>query len=255
MLRLIFKLIPEDRVVDRYYSPYPYIFRGIFMDWLNKIEPRFVHELHEYGKIRPYSIDRIINVSGIKFILTIFHKGISESVLEAVLKGEKEVFNIGDKTFILAQLNFERISLKIIINNARPIQKFDIRFLTPVYFNTSKGDYPVRFPLPVLLFGNLANIWNYIASNEGKIDRNSFLVWIERNVYCSSYKMETKGSEIGKSKLVAGGLGKVSYSVKECDSNFCRWLEILCRLGEYTNAGGNRTAGMGVMKYQPKEYF
>jgi len=97
MLRLILKLIPEDGVVDRYYSPYPYIFRGIFMDWLSQIEPRFVHELHEYGNIRPYSIDRVINSNGIKFILTIFHEGIFESVMESVWKGENEIFNLGGK--------------------------------------------------------------------------------------------------------------------------------------------------------------
>jgi len=35
----------------------------------------------------------------------------------------------------------------------------------------------------------------------------------------------------------------------------CRWLEILCRFGEYTNVGGNRTAGMGVIRYYPKYYM
>ena len=255
MLNLIFELIPEEGVIDRYYSAYPYIFRGIFMDWLREIAPRFIHDLHEYEKIRPYSINRIIDLNRIRFILTIFHENISESIMESILRGEKDQFNIGGKKFILSTIKFEKITLKQIIDDSRSVQMFNIRFITPVYFNTSKGDYQVRFPLPILLFGNLANIWNFIASGEAEINRKPFLEWVKMYVYFSSFKIETKESTIGKMKPVVGGLGKITYTVQDNNANYCCWLEILCRLGEYTNVGGNRTAGMGVMRYQPKKYF
>jgi len=44
------------------------------------------------------------------------------------------------------------------------------------------------------------------------------------------------------------------YVNADYESNCC-WLEALCKLGAYTNVGVNRTAGMGVMGYFPKEYL
>ena len=141
------------------------------------------------------------------------------------------------------------------------------------------GDYPVRFPVPLLLFGNLANIWNENVSNICNIERESFLNWINAHVYVSGYKLRTVRAEIGKNQPIAGAIGNASYRVSKVNKNYyehymeeldreydadfvnsdyasnCRWLEILSRLGEYTNVGANRTAGMDVIRYYPKKYL
>ena len=98
-------------------------------------------------------------------------------------------------------------------------------------------------------------------------------------MYGSGYKIRSVQTYIGKPKAVAGCLGNVSYRVTKINKNYykyflkelnreydyefvngdysnnCRWLEILCKLGEYTNVGANRTAGLGVLRYYPKKYL
>ncbi len=91
--------------------------------------------------------------------------------------------------------------------------------------------------------------------------------------------MRSVRHNIGKPRLVVGGLGNASYRVTKINKNYykhyleqlnrkydyklvnqdhgsnCRWVEILCRFGEYTNVGANRTAGMGVIHYYHRSYL
>ena len=121
---------------------------------------------------------------------------------------------------------------------------------------------------------------NYeIATPSARNDRENFLNWVNTHVYVSGYKMRSAPTEIGKPKPVVGGLGNVSYMVTKINKNYykhrlealdrqydyefvnedyssnCRWLEVLCKLGEYTNAGANRTAGMGVLRYYSRTFL
>ena len=91
--------------------------------------------------------------------------------------------------------------------------------------------------------------------------------------------MKTAKRDIGKPKAVFGGIGNASYQVKKPNKKYyeywakeldkrddrdfihedyhsnCRWLDTLCKLGELTNVGANRTAGMGVIRYYPKKFL
>lgn len=278
MIILTFELFPENGQIRPYETPFGYIFRGVLMKWLSEVKPELVHLLHEYEKIRPYSIKRYIHkrVPKIDFSLTTYDDSISEALLQDLLKGGNAEFIAGEKKYYISQIQFERVDVKSLFEKARPVRSFNIRFATPAYFNTSMGDYPVRFPLPALFFGNLANIWNDISKDLAEIDRERFLNWVNAHVYISYYKMKTVKREIGKPRPVYGGIGNASFRVKKMNklhykyfleeqerpqdhelvnqdyTENCRWLEILCRLGEYTNVGANRTAGLGVIKYYPK---
>ena len=141
------------------------------------------------------------------------------------------------------------------------------------------GDYPIRVPIPISLFGNLATLWNDISKEGSKIDQNNFLNWLNFHVYISGHKIKSVKRDIGKLKPIVGCFGNVSYQVTKINRNYykhflnelnrkydyefvnddysnnCRWLEILCKLGEYTNVGANRTAGLGVIRYYPKKYL
>ena len=112
-----------------------------------------------------------------------------------------------------------------------------------------------------------------------EVARETLLNWINAHVYVSSYNMKTVRATIGKQKPVIGGIGSVSYMVSKINKlyykhiledenrpydyeyvnadykSYCCWLDVLCKLGEYTNVGANRTAVMGVMRYYPKEFL
>jgi len=281
MIILTFELYPEDGRIKPYDHPYGYIFRGIIMKWLSAIKPKLVHELHEYKKIRPYSINCIFHkkIPKIDFIIVSYDEKIRDALFQDLLTTEKAKIKIGQKDYYISQVRFERINIRDLIDQSNPVKSFNINFVRPVYFNTSMGDYPVRFPIPVLLFGNLANLWNEISKKTPEIDRNNFLNWIKMHLYVSGYKMRSVRTEIGKHVPVVGGLGNATYRVTKINKNYykyflkelnrqydyefvnedylnnCHWLEILSKLGEYTNVGANRTAGMGVFRYYPKSYL
>ena len=281
MIKLTFELYPEDGQIKPYEHPYGYIFRGVIMKWLSEIKPELIHILHEYEQIRPYSINCIIHnkIPKIDFILVSYEENLSNTLLQDLISTERVKLKIGQKDYYISQIKFERINLSQLIEQAKPIKSFNINFPTSVYFNTSMGDYPVRFPIPNLLFGNLTNIWNDMNKDNSGMDKDNFINWINAHMYISGYNMKSVRREIGKPRPVVGGLGNVTYNIKKINKNYykhyleriereydyefvnqdysgnCKWIEILCKLGEYTNVGGNRTAGMGVMKYYPKKYL
>ncbi len=281
MIKLTFELYPEDGRIKPYDHPYGYIFRGVIMEWLKNIKPELVHQLHEYEEIRPYSINCKIDkkIPKINFILVSYNEVLSDTLLEDLLSNEKAKLRIGEKNYFVSRVKIERLNFRTFLEQAKPVKVFSLNFVKPAYFNTSMGDYPVRLPIPNLLFGNLVNIWNDILRSEAEIDRETFINWVNAHVYVSGHKMRTVRTDIGKPKPVVGFLGNASFKVTKINKNYykhfliklnreydyefvnedysnnCRWLEILCKLGEYTNVGANRTAGMGVIRYYSKFYL
>jgi hypothetical protein len=91
--------------------------------------------------------------------------------------------------------------------------------------------------------------------------------------------MRTAKSDIGKTRSIAGGIGNITYRISKINKSYykdrlkilnhkydpayvnahyseaCCWVDILSKLGTYTNVGGNRTAGLGVIRYFPKNYL
>ncbi len=281
MIKLTFELYPEDGWIKPYDHPYGYVFRGVIMRWLKEVNMELVHELHAYREIRPYAINCIISkkIPKIDFILVTYKDDLSEALIQDILFNEKVCLKIGQKYYYFSKIKIERLDYLLFFKKSRPIKAFSVNFVKPVYFNTSKGDYSVRFPIPILFFGNLTNIWNDISKDTSEIDRKDFLNWINTHLYVSGYRMRSVRVDIGKPQPVVGGLGNASYRVTKINkeyykryfeqlnrkydyelvnqnySNNCRWLEILCKLGEHTNVGANRTAGLGVMRYYPKSYL
>ncbi len=282
MIKLTFKLFPKDGRIKPYEHPYGYVFRGVIMKWLHEIKPELVHELHSFEKVRPYAINCIIHkkIPKIHFVIVSMDDFLSETLLQDLITSERVKLKIGQKDYFISSIKFARIDVKRdLVDKSKPIKGFNIQFVKPIYFNTSMGDYSVRFPLPNLLFGNLANIWNDNVSDITLVDRNSFINWVNAHIYISGYKLRTVKSEIGKSKPMIGAIGNASYRVTKINKKYyihfldenkssydykmvnedyrgnCRWLETLCMMGEYTNVGANRTAGMGVIKYYSREYI
>ncbi len=281
MIKLTFELYPEDGRIKPYDHPYGYIFRGVIMGWLREIKPELVHKLHEYQEIRSYSINCIIykKIPKIDFIIVSMDDTLSDTLLQDLISTERAKLKIGEKDYFISRVKFERLNFRTFLEQAKPVKVFSLNFVKPAYFNTSMGDYPVRLPIPNLLFGNLVNIWNDILRSEAEIDRETFINWVNAHVYVSGHKMRTVRTDIGKPKPVVGFLGNASFKVTKINKNYykhfliklnreydyefvnedysnnCRWLEILCRLGEYTNVGANRTAGMGVIRYYSKFYL
>ncbi|MHA1195837.1 MAG: CRISPR system precrRNA processing endoribonuclease RAMP protein Cas6 [Promethearchaeota archaeon] len=280
MIKIRFELYPENDV-SHGKNIEGYMFRAVLMNWLAEIKPKIVEKLHKTNEKRLYSINFIYHskIPKIDFIIVSLDPELDSLLFQdIILKDNTNVF-IGNNKYVISKIQFERINFRKIFEDAKPVNSFSIKFITPISFNTTLGDYPVRFPIPALFFGNLLNIWNATFKDIEEISKNTFIEWVNAHVYVSYYKMRTEKVSIGKEKPIVGGKGNASYSVikpnmyyykkfmeeKNMENfsnefiyidylNNCKWLDILCKLGEYTNAGVNRTAGMGVFRYYPKKY-
>lgn len=278
MIKFTFELYPEDGKLGKR-IPFGYKFRGVIMKWLTEYNPELGESFHQPGEMRPYAINTIPRrkENKIEFILTSYNEQLSDTVIQDLLQSERVKLQVDGKQFFIAQITFERPNLDLMKKQAKSITRLQIQFVTPVYFNTSLGDYPVRFPIPDVLFGNLIHLWNDINANGQQLDRDSFMDWVNAHVYISGYRLRSAKRDIGKRKPIVGGLGNATYRVTEINRNYykklledmdrkydvefvnenysqnCQWLDALCKLGTYTNVGGNRTAGMGVIRYWVKE--
>lgn len=281
MIKLTFTLHPEDGRITPYDHPYGHTFRGVVMKWLHEINPELVHELHLREQVRPYSVNYVISKKEprLDFVIVAYHDKLSDVLVQDLISGGKGSLKFGEKEYLISSIRVDRINPKNFVTRSQPVKSFTLNFLRPVYFNTNMGDFPVRFPIPVVLFGNLGRIWNEIVGNNGSVDVKAFQDWTNAHVYVSNYDMRTVKANIGKSKPVSGGLGRVSYRISKINKPYyrhlleqmgrerdhervnddyrdkCRWLEALCLLGEFTNVGANRTAAMGAMRYKPNGYL
>ncbi|MEM2211362.1 MAG: CRISPR system precrRNA processing endoribonuclease RAMP protein Cas6 [Nitrososphaerales archaeon] len=163
-----------------------------------------------------------------------------------------------------------------------PVKEFSVTFITPTYFRSSpkfckvcrvylRKDPSFRklvlanhsaykfipLPQPEHLFRNLLKLWcNFI--NKPLVNPIKFLDWLDEGAIVISgfpkgiithrvYEHKTMN------KWVVGFTGTVHFSIlsEYYDKRYAKVVDTLLRFGELTNVGGGRSAGFGMIKYQP----
>jgi CRISPR/Cas system endoribonuclease Cas6 (RAMP superfamily) len=255
MIKFKFELVPQEGVIDPYVKPYGYIFRAVLMDWLHEIAPKLVHELHDYNKIRPYAIQVEYRKESLIFYLHVFDSTLSTPLINDLINKKNKSFIISGEEYQVRKVLFEEISLGSIVDNARPIKTFRIIFREPTYFSTSRGNIVIRLPVPELMFSNLANLWDTLAGVGLGIDQPPFLEWINSTIFPSSLDIKTEAKEMGEKVPAAGIIGWVNFEVAAYHPFYAKIVDILCRFGTLSNLGKNRTAGLGIISYEPLGFF
>lgn len=273
LIRLYLK--KEGQPLNVYNKPFGYVFRGVFLNWLNDISPSSSHKFHEYEEVREYAINVWIKEKQNEIVLSLT---LDDDVLGTALVDyiiQNPFISIIEEKYQITGIEKGAIDLKEILQNSKPIKSFNLFFPLPCYFNTSFGDYPVRLPIPESIYTNLCNIWNAISEGSADNEREAFSSWVRVHVYLSSCNIRTEKGYIGKNRTIAGFMGNASYRIKKPNihyfkkikkietrkeillihEGFSRWVDFLNKMAEYTNMGVNRTASFGIVKYQPKEYL
>ncbi|MHA1380733.1 MAG: CRISPR system precrRNA processing endoribonuclease RAMP protein Cas6 [Candidatus Helarchaeota archaeon] len=251
MNKFIFHLTHKDNQAREWVPAY--MFRGVFMDMLSRVDPKFITELHEPNKMRPYAISIKRMNDSLLFIVNILKENISKAILDFIISTSNFELKVKNTEYILVKVDFETIKLENFIKNAKIPIKFQLKFLTPAYFNIIGRDFVLRFPEPTFLFENLARTWNAFAPAGCQVDFTELYEWISKQVFVSSYDLRTKPYNIGKKNPVVGCVGWVNYIIKNPEKGYSSWLDILLKFAEYANIGGNRTAACGVVVYRPLE--
>lgn len=252
MQKFTFHLIPKKEGDGRRRVA-PYIFRAILMDILAKIDSKFIEELHGSNQIRPYAISIKREDLEIRFELVILKEEISKAILDYILTVNELGIQINQNEYAIIKIDLETIKMESLIKNGRRISKFNLRFLTPTYFNIVGRDFDLRYPEPTFIFENLAHTWNEYAPGGCSIDSSGLYEWVKQNVFTSSYNLQTRRFPIGKDHPIIGCTGWATYLIKDPNNGYTIWLDTLLRFAEYANVGGNRTAACGVIRYEPLE--
>ncbi|MGV9198101.1 MAG: CRISPR system precrRNA processing endoribonuclease RAMP protein Cas6 [Promethearchaeia archaeon] len=259
-----------------YFAPQGYIFRAIILDLVKQMDPKISHALHEQNSVKPYALNLHVKPKRerIDLKLHFFDEDLGEPLLNYILEQNHTTLEVRDRTLSVVNIIHGFIDLTEIRRRIKPIKKFNMFFPKATLFNTIYGDYPIRLPIPDTIFGNLAHLWNFYIKDRDElkeIDIDKFTNWIRAHVYVASHKIKTILRYIGNNRTNAGFQGHVSFRVKKPNSFYyekrknhkiqdhytenAKTLNLLCKFGEYTNVGANRTASMGVINYYPKHFF
>ncbi len=126
-----------------------------------------------------------------------------------------------------------------------PTQRnFSLTFLTPTSFRHKGHHLPL--PIPENIFHSYLRRWNNFAPQS--FDQESFLAWVDQNVFVSNYNLNCAKTAVGKQGFVTGFTGTVEFGVNYRAKNnpeFERLLYALIRLAPYCSTGYKTTFGLG----------
>ncbi|MEM3382788.1 MAG: CRISPR system precrRNA processing endoribonuclease RAMP protein Cas6 [Nitrososphaerales archaeon] len=210
-----------------------------------------------------------------------------------ILKGDLKEITLSNKKFPITEIGVQEINFNKILESSQPVQSFRIKFRTPTYFRRSlynccshcplyqsilkakmakinvnicpyyklERQYRfILFPDPILLFRSLLRIWRKYSKIE--IDYKGFMNWIEKGgVALAGYPKGLKTLKVVEhpltKKWLVGFIGTVYFNLplETYDQNYAKICDALLRFGEIVNVGGGRTAGLGLIQYQPIEHI
>ena len=211
---------------------------------------------------------------------TLFDREITSRIWEALVDGC--TLRIQDVEVSPLEVSVSQESYSRFLAEAKPVRSFSVEFITPTYFRFSPylasrlfpsrrpaggvSDKRIRrarrfhpLPEPITMMRSLVRLWNEFADISFNYRR--YLSWImAMGISLSGFPKGIRTRRLYEhrttGKFVVGFQGIVHFSVPD-DLYLKRWARItdaLLKFAEYSNVGGGRTAGLGMVRYLPKEY-
>jgi CRISPR/Cas system endoribonuclease Cas6 (RAMP superfamily) len=105
------------------------------------------------------------------------------------------------------------------------------------------------FPDAVRVFSGLLRVWNKFSDSKcfSKEEFLAYKEWLTRNVGVCGYRLGTRLA-VMRDKKAVGFVGWCAYEMKDLESEWNRVTVMLAKYAEYSNIGGNKTAGYGVAR-------
>ncbi|RUM34778.1 MAG: CRISPR-associated endoribonuclease Cas6 [Archaeoglobus sp.] len=226
-----------------------------FVYWvLSRMNREFAKKLHSSKTIAPFSVtpvmlnntpvDRLEEGKEYNFSITFFIPEIGEALKNYLISADKVYFTAVQNP--LKKVIVKYCDEKSLFDN--PIEKFRVDFISPCYFRQPNGRYRfVPLPLPALMFRSLARIYSAFLSEVPKDYRD----WLDKGgITVSGLKIETQKVLLKKRNWAVGFSGYVKFSIPEdtYSEEFSKITSRLLNFGEYSNVGGSRTSGLGLIK-------
>ncbi|MCR8456031.1 MAG: CRISPR system precrRNA processing endoribonuclease RAMP protein Cas6 [Crenarchaeota archaeon] len=225
------------------------------------------------------------SVANVSF--AIMDSKLSNIFKEAILKPNLCVDLVDVKAKVIS-VSVNTYKFSDLASNADPLPtKFAIRFLTPTVFRQSvydccpscpyyveymraakegrRLDKPCKYavkcggivvplPIPSLMFKNLARLWS--AFSGISLDVWNLIKWIRSAIVIAGFpKPGIRTVRVYEhpttNKWIIGFTGTVRFAIKKdaYKEKYAKIATALIRMGEITNVGVRRTAGLGMIKY------
>ncbi|MCS7121446.1 MAG: CRISPR-associated endoribonuclease Cas6 [Archaeoglobaceae archaeon] len=237
------------------------IYSGVFVRgfvyWVLLRENReFARKLHRSKSLAPFSVTPVmkneIPVEKLEegedhsFSITFFVPEIGDAIKNYLMRTDSLYFTAVKNK--IKEINVDNLSAKDFPEI--PLKKFRVRFITPCYFRIPGKYYRfVPLPIPELIFRSLSRLYSAFVSTIP----TEFREWVNSGaIVVSGHKIETKVVDLKKGNWSSGFVGWVNFSIPKENyvEDFSKIVYKLLKFGEYSNVGGGRTSGLGVIKIE-----
>jgi len=245
---------------SKFFRMYSGAFVRGFVYWvIGRMDRIFAGKLHSSKTISPFSVTPVMHGSdpverleeGEKytFSITFFIPEIGEAL--------KNYLTAIDKIYFAGCENpLKRVLVKYCDRKSfpeEPVRKFRVHFISPCYFRIPSSSYRfVPLPLPELMFRSLARLYSAFISEVNEEYRD----WLDSGgITVSGFNIKTEKVLLKKGMWSVGFTGWVNFTLPEDTyrEDFAKLTSELLSFGEYSNVGGGRTSGLGVIRVENKE--
>lgn len=288
IVRYLIKFFIDKKISFQSFSGFS--IRGFFYNILKKYDESIALKIHKNKSLAPFSTTPIfIYNKNLKAVyrkiekpslclvgFSLLDPELARIFKDIIISMKLENIELGNEKYKIIEINVNDISFKDLIKKAKVIKNFSITFITPTYlratprqkisqennksFNNSIIN-PYRFylfPDPVLMFKNIVRIWRHFSNYP--FNYEEYLEWIELGgVAISGFPEGIRTVRVYEhptsNKWCVGFIGKVFFNLPENTyrKSMAQITDALLKFAEYSNIGGNRTAGFGVIEYEAKE--
>jgi CRISPR-associated endoribonuclease Cas6 len=263
--------------------------RGIVYEILKSIDPNLAENLHGLKRIAPLSTSpitieasrgRVLSEGSIfSFRISALTDDLSMKIVNYLTENMDLVLRVKDAEAKLIELSVSTLDPKRVLEEAKPVKSFSIHFLSPTFFRQSltkkccqycpnlkikcpylkcfKHYRYIPLPEPYLMFRSLLRLWRKFTGID--LNYREYVEWLLKGGIAVAGFPNLKTVRVYEHpttpKWSVGFKGKVLFNLPEdtYSEEMAKTTYTLLKLGEHSNVGGNRTAGFGVIKYQPKQ--
>ena len=260
------EIFAEKPVVLPFFTGY--VARGLLLHVVRQVDPTASGLLHELNVSKPYSVtplrfksrSRVENGYELDpyFPCRVNFRFLRDEYSAFVLSyfQKQNSIMVFDTVFRIASLSVNCKSYADLEKEAEAVDRFRLVFRTPTYFASLGSGYHWMFPDAVKVFTSLIRSWNLFSDGRrfGKEEYVAYKEWLGKNVGVCEYDLHTRLAVMRKKKAT-GFVGWVTYEMKDKESEWNRVTCILARYAEFSNIGGNKTGGYGVVQFHGAKEF
>jgi len=282
--QVTFRIIAEQGLKFQSFSGFAV--RGVFFDFLKSVNEELALKLHSQKSLAPYAVTPVEALRGdyssfiykgfngplqARFRISILEQGLMSVFTRALLSTSSPSIRLVDAQTPIVDISVSQCSFERIMEEAKPLERFEVFFRTPCYFRRSLPGNPSdpvlkavkppyrAIPLPEahLMFRNLARLWRRFSGLS--FEYSDYVKWVEGGgIALAGFPNGIRTVRVYEhptsNKWAMGFVGRVRFAIPRdmFSEKFSRFTDALMRFAEYSNIGGNRTAGFGVVEYLPK---